>query len=271
VLVASWWRGRRWIPLSMLAGGVLAHVGMGTGLVPCPSMSMAGCLASAIGLVAAISLAATAVRAGWLARRAGRAVAALPHAAVPVRLRAAAGRAGVTRLVGLAGGRPAAFCAGLWRPRVYVTAATAELDPAALQAVLVHEAVHAHRRDPLRRLLTGAAADVLCWLPLARWWHDQAVRGAELSADRVAIAHLGARPVATALLSVGGTTDTTATGAVAFHDDAAADAVDARIGQLAGDPAPAPRPRVSAVLVSLSGLVAVTSLAMCLGQTLLTW
>jgi hypothetical protein len=271
VLVASWWRGRRWIPLSVLAGGVLGHVGMGTGLVPCPSMSMVGCLATAIGLVAAISLIAMAVRAGWLAGRAGRAVAALPRATVPAELRAAAGRAGVTRLVGLAGGRPAAFCAGLWRPRVYVTAATAELDPAALQAVLVHEAEHACRRDPLRRLLTGAAADVLCWLPLARWWHDQAVRGAELSADRVAIAHLGARPVATALLSVGGTTDTTTIGAVAFHDDVGADTVDARIGQLAGDPAPAPRPRVSTVLVSLSGLVVVTSLAMCLGQAMLAW
>jgi len=51
----------------------------------------------------------------------------------------------------LADERPRAFCAGLIRPRVYVSSgAIALLDGAALAAVLAHERHHASRRDPLR-------------------------------------------------------------------------------------------------------------------------
>jgi Zn-dependent protease with chaperone function len=51
----------------------------------------------------------------------------------------------------IADDRPLAFCAGLLRPRVYVsTGAVALLDEPALPAVLVHERHHARRRDPLR-------------------------------------------------------------------------------------------------------------------------
>jgi Zn-dependent protease with chaperone function len=46
---------------------------------------------------------------------------------------------------------PQAFCAGLLRPRVYVSTGALELlDPAALAAVMAHERHHALRRDPLR-------------------------------------------------------------------------------------------------------------------------
>lgn len=73
--------------------------------------------------------------------------------------------------------QPHAFCAGLFRPQVYVTTgAAAILDEQALEAVLVHERHHARRRDPcaLRQVgssgtrssssqgYAGSAADTRC-------------------------------------------------------------------------------------------------------------
>jgi len=123
-------------------------------------MSVTECLVAAIVLVAGASMLAIAVRAGWLAATTTRALAALPRAQMPESLQAAARRAGITRLRCLAGTDRTAFCAGLLRPCVYVTTATAKLNTNELDAVLAHEAAHARRRDPLRRLLTRAAADV---------------------------------------------------------------------------------------------------------------
>jgi beta-lactamase regulating signal transducer with metallopeptidase domain len=68
-----------------------------------------------------------------------------------------------------------------------------------LEAVLVHEAEHARRRDPLRRLAGRAAADVLFWLPLVGWWSRRRLEDAELAADRAAIDRVGRRPLARAL------------------------------------------------------------------------
>jgi Zn-dependent protease with chaperone function len=136
----------------------------------CPRMSITECLIAAIVFVAGASMLAIAVRAGWLAATTTRALAALPRAPMPETLRAAARRALITRLRCLAGTDRTAFCAGLLRPCVYVTTATAELNTNELDAVLAHEAAHARRRDPLRRLLTRAAADVMFWFPLLRWW-----------------------------------------------------------------------------------------------------
>src|SRR5690349_14967794 len=46
---------------------------------------------------------------------------------------------------------PSAMCAGLRRPRIYVTQAALDvLPPRELDAVLAHEAHHRARRDPLR-------------------------------------------------------------------------------------------------------------------------
>jgi beta-lactamase regulating signal transducer with metallopeptidase domain len=65
--------------------------------------------------------------------------------------------------------------------------------------VLVHEAEHARRRDPLRRLAGRAAADVLVWLPLVGWWTSRRLEEAELAADRAAIDRVGRTPLAQAL------------------------------------------------------------------------
>ncbi len=84
--------------------------------------------------------------------------------------------------------RPRAFCAGLLRPRVYVSSgALALLDESALGAVLLHEHHHARRRDPLRLACGRVLARSLFYVPglgeLGR--RQQAL--AELSADERAI------------------------------------------------------------------------------------
>jgi hypothetical protein len=84
--------------------------------------------------------------------------------------------------------RPRAFCAGLLRPRVYVsTGALRRLDGSALDAVLAHERHHARRRDPLRlaagRVIAGALSHVPGMERLVR--RHRAL--AELSADESAI------------------------------------------------------------------------------------
>jgi hypothetical protein len=85
--------------------------------------------------------------------------------------------------------RPRAFCAGLLRPRVYVsTGLLALLDESALAAVILHERQHARRRDPLRLACGRVLARALFYVP----GFGELVRGletlAELSADEGAIA-----------------------------------------------------------------------------------
>jgi hypothetical protein len=84
--------------------------------------------------------------------------------------------------------RPRAFCAGLLRPRVYVsTGAVATLDEPALRAVLLHERHHAGRRDPLRLATGRVLSRALFFAPgigeLVR--HQESL--AELAADERAI------------------------------------------------------------------------------------
>ncbi len=80
--------------------------------------------------------------------------------------------------------RPRAFCAGLLRPRVYIsTGALTVLDDAALAAVLTHEAHHAGRRDPLRLAVGRVLSRALFFVPgLAALTRSQQAL-AELSAD----------------------------------------------------------------------------------------
>jgi Zn-dependent protease with chaperone function len=84
--------------------------------------------------------------------------------------------------------RPRAFCAGLLKPRVYVsTGAVALLDKAALRAVMAHEQHHARRRDPLRLAAGRVLARALFFMPglAALVRRQQAL--AELSADENAL------------------------------------------------------------------------------------
>ena len=90
-------------------------------------------------------------------------------------------------------GRALAFCAGLLRPRIYVSeGALARLRPAELDAIVVHEAHHATRRDPLRILVARAIGS-------AFGTREQAL--ADLSADAAAVRRVGDAPLASALLA----------------------------------------------------------------------
>jgi Zn-dependent protease with chaperone function len=172
---------------------------------------------------------------------------------------AAVGRSGVGNLVYLDSPAASAFCAGLLRPRVFVTSGmVAALAAEELDAVLVHEAEHAHRRDPLRRLAGRAAADVLFWL-LVGWWTRHRLEDAELAADRAVIDRVGRSPLARALRA----TATPAAPTVGARFDGAGPA---RVTQLLGDPLPPRRPPLVACVLSLLGLILAVSLAMCVGQ-----
>ena len=96
------------------------------------------------------------------------------------------------------GARPLAFCAGLLRPRVYVSSgALQRLSADALAAVVEHEAHHAARRDPLRILVARAIGEAYSLTALPR--REQAL--AELAADAAAVRRRGAAPLAAALLA----------------------------------------------------------------------
>jgi hypothetical protein len=85
--------------------------------------------------------------------------------------------------------RAEVFCAGLWRPRVYITTgALARLDPPAVRAVLEHERHHARRRDPLRLAASRVIARSLFFLPAVRELSGAQPTLAETSADESAVA-----------------------------------------------------------------------------------
>jgi Zn-dependent protease with chaperone function len=110
----------------------------------------------------------------------------------------AAGAAGLPpdRLRIIEGLPTPAFTAGWWTPRVFVARAlAAALSPEELTAVLVHEAAHVRRRDPLRFAVLRFLAHALWWLPTVRHLSADAVDQAELAADDAAAAQ---RPVALA-------------------------------------------------------------------------
>lgn len=255
---------RRSPVVAVVVGALLAlHlVGMMV-MWSCPGMGMLQCLLGANLLVLPGSLIAVTARAGWLAVGTSRTVAGLTSAEPSGELVRAARDAGVRRLRLLDDTSVSAFCAGLFRPKVHVTtAAVATLPPDGLAAILAHEAEHARRRDPLRRLLLRAAADVLFYLPLARWWSDRRADRAEVRADRAAIRHAGRKAVAAALLAA----DVGGVGGVpgpAFNG-----ATQARVAYLLGDEPPVRRPGLRRFAASVLGLTGMVSLMMCLAQNL---
>jgi len=106
----------------------------------------------------------------------------------------------------IAAGDVQAFCAGLLRPKVYLSsAALSTLDTEQLRAVITHEAHHARHRDPLRIMFARVLGDSLFFLPALKRLGDDYARLAELAADRAAVgASRGdVRPLAGALLAFG--------------------------------------------------------------------
>jgi len=107
-----------------------------------------------------------------------------------------------TSVILIAGAHVQAFCAGLVRPKVYLTVAARDaLTGPQLEAVIAHEAHHARRRDPLRVLLLTALADALFFMPALRRLRRRYEELAELAADEAAVAAVGdPSPLAAALL-----------------------------------------------------------------------
>lgn len=110
---------------------------------------------------------------------------------------------GGREIVRIDGTTPVAFCAGIVRPRIYVTeGAWRILTPAELEAVVHHEAYHRDRREPLRQSLRDALAAALFFVPVLRAIEPRVRVMEELHADAAALraTHGDRRPLAAALL-----------------------------------------------------------------------
>lgn len=129
-------------------------------------------------------------------------------------------RAGIG-LFALPSSRPAAFCAGLLRPRLVVSTGLLErLDAEEQQAVVCHELVHARSREPLKCLLARLAARTFFWLPALGALLDRYMLVKELAADREAVTRTSRAALAGALSQV--IAQPTPAGAVGMSEFAAA-------------------------------------------------
>jgi Zn-dependent protease with chaperone function len=159
-----------------------------------PRLDVPSAFVLAIGSVTLAALVLTVRAALRQVRAARRFQRALPLAAVA---------SAPTGVIVVDDPRPLAFCAGLLRPRVYISrGALAMLEPAEREAVLAHEAHHARRRDPLRLLVARALGDGMFFLPVMRRLADRYAALAEVAADDAAVrAMRSPRPLASALLA----------------------------------------------------------------------
>ncbi len=153
-------------------------------------------------------------------------------APLPLRLAAAGATLGLSnRLTYLEHALPAAFCYGLLRPRIAVTAGLLDrLDDEALAAVLAHERQHLRRHDPARYLAIHALTAAAFMFPLAPALRQRLEARIELGADQAALAVAPRGALATALLAMLATPPMRVPGAAALT------ATEARIAQLAGHP-----------------------------------
>lgn len=105
---------------------------------------------------------------------------------VPPALALAAARVGIsTRVSCIAEGRPLAYCAGLIRPRVWIsTGAAAALGRDELEAVLLHEAYHLRHRDPLRVFISLVLQRMFFGFPMVSALGARFAVAKELDADR---------------------------------------------------------------------------------------
>lgn len=152
-------------------------------------------------LVALVMSLALTLKFGLTVSSAAREVALLPRIPVPPHLVRTAQSAGIDRIACVHAETPVAFCAGVLRPTVFVSeGAIAALSEKELLAVLYHEADHARRHEPARRVVRNAAAEVLAFLPIVGWWSERQTVRSELSADEMAERMVGQSALAGALL-----------------------------------------------------------------------
>lgn len=152
-------------------------------------------------LVLLASALAWMLRFGLVVSTANRELARLSRVSASPRLARTAQAVEIDRVACLGGESAVAFCAGLVYPTVFISeAAVAGLSDSELLAVLHHEADHARKREPLRRAARMAAAEVLTFLPIVRWWSERQIARSELSADAAAERMVGRSALAGALL-----------------------------------------------------------------------
>lgn len=123
--------------------------------------------------------------------------------------------------------RPQAFCAGLLRPRVFLSATARDrLSEGELRAVLAHEGHHVVRRDPLRLFAARILADALFFVPALHRLERRYAELAELAADEAAVRAAGSAALASALLKLG----------ASDHPDATVALAPERVDHLCGAP-----------------------------------
>jgi Zn-dependent protease with chaperone function len=178
----------------------------------------------------------------------------------PPALVAAMDRTGVDGVRCLLADAPAAFCAGILRPRIFVSEGLlSRVGEDELDAVLLHEQEHVRTFEPVLRAALDSASEVFFYVPLVRWWSRRRVEDSELRADRVALERLGPQPVAAALWVLGGST--AAKGVAAFGGVA-----ELRVAQLLGDRLPTRAPGLPLVGISAMGSYLAFQVASCLVQ-----
>ncbi len=113
---------------------------------------------------------------------------------------------------------PRAFCAGLWRPRVYLsTGLLSLLGERELEAVVRHEEHHVARRDPLRMAVARALARALFYIPVLRDLEAHFLAAKEVEADRIVVTAMRSRDaLAGALLALVGQKDPQPAGVAGF-------------------------------------------------------
>jgi hypothetical protein len=158
--------------------------------------------------------------------------------------------------------RPRAFCAGLWRPRIYVTSGALDvLEPDELRAVVAHEACHRARRDPLRFALAQVLGEAAFFLPALRRLGERYRALAELAADEAAVRACGGdrAPLARALLALAGPLHGAPDGSAGLGIEP--ERVDGLMGR------PLRLPRVApVVLVSLASALVMGAAAVAVGR-----
>lgn len=193
----------------------------------------------------------------WTLFRTGRRLQKIPRVQPASELTMAAHLAGISRLQCIEAPNTA-FCAGAFRPTVFVSRTLAgTLAPAALEAVLVHEQDHAARHEPLRRAMSSAVARTLFFVPLVGWFAGRAAEAAELRADRAVLARVGPAPLAKALWLLWA--EPALTGTAAF-----AGVAQLRTAQLLGDPMPRSVIPMRIFLLSAVGLYLSLAISSCL-------
>lgn len=180
-------------------------------------------------------------------------------AALPPDLAVVVGRAGLAGRVELVDdAEPFSFTYGVVSPRVAVSRGLAGvLAPVELEAVLHHERYHVRNWDTLKVVVARAAPAAFFFLPVLGPLRDRYLAGRELAADRRAVAALGERPLAGALLHVLERPAWSEFGAAAALGGA--EFLDVRVEQIetGREPALAPVPRW-AWAVTVAGLVALS-------------